>query len=208
MSTHQCQFNKLNTVICQYHKVFCLYQCVQCKKYHVCDGSKTCVLINTGESLVCMLTGNCIFNNFQESTFLQQDNVKEPMQQFDYTLFANILESLKQDLENYFIKSYGLEEVKNAIMNNCSLKPEIYNLIRCTFQHCCHIFGEIHYGYDIICSMYIHIIISIYSTKTVYGNLLFKCTKNKKYDYILKRMRETWMSTLITGDSGQELTML
>ena len=63
---------------------------------------------------------------------------------------------------------------------------------------CQHLFQDIPYAYSLVCSMYIHIIISIFSTKTVYGNVLFKCTKNKRFDNLVKQIREIWMSTLTT----------
>ncbi|ARW78094.1 protein UL92 [Common bottlenose dolphin gammaherpesvirus 1 strain Sarasota] len=198
--SHQCDFSKVDTPICRRHRITCIYVCRQCHAYHVCDGGRECVAINTGENVVCLLTGRCIEDNTLDIGSLASGTLKRIEQPYEKHVYENIIQSLKVDLRNFFSAGQSMKEVKMAIFDQASssLLPEIESLIADTFPMCASLFGEISWAYDVVCSMYIHIIISIYSTRTVYGNLLFKCTKNKRYDIILKRMRERWMSMLTT----------
>lgn len=160
------------------------------------------MVINTGENMVCVLTGLCVMDNVQElgGYMIQTYNARE--KGYDPNVYEGIIESIKEDIIKFFSSDYANNlEINDVIMEEGHLKSNITQLISQTFKFCFHLFEETNCGYDLICSMYIHIIISIYSKKTVYGHVLFKCTKNKKYDAILKTMREVWMSTLITIDS-------
>nr|WEM32496.1 hypothetical protein [Bovine gammaherpesvirus 4] len=198
---HRCSMGLFNTPLCLRHKVNCVYFCSECEKIHLCDGGKECVMTNTGENMVCLLTGNCIFENLQGiKDYVSNVYVLE--QKCDQNMFLNIIQSIIEDIFKFFTSVCVLPEIQEALLGEeGELKPHIIQLIKKTFGLCAHVFGETKCGYDLICSMYIHVIISIYSSKTVYGNLLFKCTKNKKYDSVVKKMREQWMSTLIIGDS-------
>lgn len=199
-----CSFKRIESLICSAHHVTCLYICHDCDNYHICDGGDECIVINTGESMVCFLTGNCVSDNVQDFGSLLVKAPKPLENTCEEYTYHGIAESIKKDIYMFFNRdNNNLVEIKNAILNDTFLKPEISKLIEVTLSISIHLFGKNSYGYDLICSMYIQIIISIYSTKTVYNNLLFKCTKNKRYDSILKRIRELWMSTLATGDSVQ-----
>nr|BEG23101.1 homolog of EHV2 ORF31 protein UL92 [Macronycteris gammaherpesvirus 1] len=198
-----CFFEKLNSLICMHHQLTCLYICQNCEHYHVCDGGDECIVINTGESMVCLLTGNCISENVQEFTNLMVKVLNSPQSKYEEYCYQGLTERVKKDLFAFFNRNNeNIAEIKEVILNQNSLKPEISKLVDATLGVCSHLFGKDGYGYDLICSMYIQIIISIYSTKTVYNSLLFKCTRNKRYDCVLKRMRELWMSTSVTGDSA------
>ncbi|AJG42955.1 hypothetical protein KM481_gp25 [Harp seal herpesvirus] len=197
-----CTFERLSNTICAYHKVSCIFKCSSCHNYHTCDGGDECIVINTGENLVCMLTGSCIFNEIHDFKNIIVKTHKVLDKKPDECTLHGVLQSIKSDLVSFFCNANNnLDEVRAIILDDSQLKPNIEKLINITFVEAQQLFYTCEYGYDIICSMYIQIIISIYSTKTVYDNLLFKCMRNKKYDAVLKKMRELWMCTLLTGDS-------
>ncbi|ALE14743.1 ORF31 [Felid gammaherpesvirus 1] len=198
-----CTLDRVNYTICGYHNISCIFRCCVCNHYHICDGGDECVVINTGESLVCMLTGSCLTNEIQDYKNLVVRAHKALEKKPDGYTLQCVLQAVKRDIVNFFSNAESvLNEVKNVILlNNETLTHDIEKLIDLTYSETHQLFSTCEYGYNIICSMYIQIIISIYSSKTIYNNLLFKCTKNKKYDTILKRMRELWMSTLTTGSS-------
>lgn len=146
-------------------------------------------------------------------------------------IFQNAISSLQLDLIVYFSRVAGLDEIREAIFQKPQVGEEnvypdisqdgtplqfrslvgptvpvlsstIRDIIARTFSLCSHLLSDPDHGYRVICSIYIHIIISIYSSKTVYDALLFKSTKNKKLDGVLKRVREEWMRILTTGDTS------
>ncbi|BBB06480.1 hypothetical protein [Rhinolophus gammaherpesvirus 1] len=197
-----CCFKKVEYLICSAHQVDCLYICPDCEHYHICDGGDDCIFINTGESIVCFLTGNCVSDNVQEfSSLLVKAHKPLDSTCEDYTYYG-IAGCIKRDIFVFFNRdNSNLKEIRDAVSDETALKPDISRLVDITLKVTIHLFGKNGYGYDLICSMYVQIIISIYSTRTVYNNLLFKSTRNKRYDTILKRIRELWMSTLATGGS-------
>ncbi|AAO12333.1 hypothetical protein KM546_gp27 [Porcine lymphotropic herpesvirus 3] len=204
-AAHQCEFRMVENMATSYHNVQTIYMCVVCDKYHVCDGGTECLPLNTGENMVCLFTGKCMAENLQNINFLCDEIKTKCDKTYEDHSFENILESLKQDIQLYFSRS-NLSVIKNKIFDaSGELKKEIDKVLKLSFQCCQHLFGEISYAYDLVCSIYIHVIISVYATQTVYGNLLFKCTKNKKHDVVVKNIREVWMSTLITGDTGDPI---
>ena len=195
---HKCQFVRLQDPICKFHKVDCLYRCTVCNRFHVCNGGNSCLVINTGENMVCVLTGSCIMETVQDTRFcISASDTCRATTDHKY-VFNNIVLSIMSDIAYFFSSSISLKEVSQAIFIHGNLKPTICALIESTFDICQHLFQDIPYAYSLVCSMYIHIIISIFSTKTVYGNVLFKCTKNKRFDNLVKQIREIWMSTLTT----------
>ncbi|AAO12371.1 unknown [Porcine lymphotropic herpesvirus 2] len=200
---HQCTFRQVINMATTYHDVNTIYRCDQCDRYHVCDGGSECLPLNTGENLVCIFTGKCIGENIQNINFLSDQGISISTKPYEDHSFENIIESLKRDIQLYFSRS-NLTLIKTKIFDTSGeLKKPIEQVLKSSFKHCKHLFSEITYAYDLVCSMYIHVIISVYSARTVYGNLLFKCTKNKKHDMIVKNIRKAWMSTLITGDTSE-----
>ncbi|UTM04653.1 protein UL92 [Equid gammaherpesvirus 2] len=198
-----CYYVRVESLICALHGVSSLYVCRACENYHVCDGGDECIVVNTGDNMVCFLTGNCVADNIQDFCDLNIAVKKKEMEcapTDDYNTFLGIAEAIKKDIFTFFNREDGkLAEIREAILTEGGLRPEIGRLIEVTLRVSIHIFSKSDHGYDVICSMYVQIIISIYSTKTVYNGLLFKCTKNKRYDSVLKKMRELWMSTSATG---------
>lgn len=162
--------------------------------------------MDSGEGLVCMVTGRCLGENMQTSGHhyeLVTWSTQEPLKNY---VFSQMSSTLAADLFRYFhiqSNTEDLMDVRTAILDTKKgcLKQEIITIINRTFQFCQHLFNDAVWAQDLVKNIYIHVIISIYSSRTVYDSLLFKCTKNKKYDHILKQIRETWMSTLITGDT-------
>lgn len=196
---HQCEFRKLETPICTFHSISCIYHCDECDTYHVCDGGVECIPIDTGENMVCVLTGKCIDDNMAASVTVVDGVFKRLDEHCEKHVYENIILSLKLDIIKFFSSVQNMEDVQKVIFkSNGELTSDIETLISSTFHFCARLFDDVTWAYDLVCSMYIHIIISVYSSRTVYGNLLFKCTKNKRYDTILKQMREAWMSTLTT----------
>lgn len=199
---HVCEYSLLDSPICRYHEVACIYQCCTCGRYHICDGGTDCLVLNTGENMVCVLTCNCVSGNIQGVENYLQKTFTALQQNYDSAAYDGLLLSIHSDIVSFFTRASNkdLVDIAGKIIEHGDLKYKLKDLVNSTFVYCHKIFEENSCGYDLICSIYINIIISIFSTKTVYGSLLFKCTKNKKYDSIVKTMREIWMSTLITGD--------
>ncbi|AIU39556.1 protein UL92 [Equid gammaherpesvirus 5] len=201
-----CYYLRVESLICSLHGISSLYVCRECENYHVCDGGDDCIVVNTGDNMVCFLTGNCVADNIQEFCNLSVAVKKKDLEcapTDDVNTFMGIAEAIKRDIFAFFNReNCKLAEIRAAILTEEGLRPEIGRLIEVTLRVSIHIFSKSEHGYDVICSMYVQIIISIYSTKTVYNGLLFKCTKNKRYDSVLKKMRELWMSTSATGGSA------
>lgn len=158
-----------------------------------------------GDHLICELSGAFLEDNFQPQAPPRAEGRGGVVGVEDDENFAysNLTYSLKTDLARYFSACRVLDDAATArivIRGRECLQPRIAALIDRTLSHCRHLFEEINCGYDIICSMYIHLLISVYSNRTVYDALLFKCTKNKRLDTILKRMRQTWMSIMLTSE--------
>ncbi|AMA67386.1 protein UL92 [Vespertilionid gammaherpesvirus 1] len=196
-----CTFIKLQSTVCNFHNIHSLYICNGCDHYHVCEGGDECIVINTGENIVCLLTGNCVSDDIEQITTIMAKTHQGLEKTYDECTYHGIAEAIKKDIKVFFNReNNGFEEIKKSILENGELKHDVDKLIDVTLNVSIHLFRKHEYGYDLICSMYIQIIISIYSTKTVYNSLLFKCTRNKRYDSVLKKMRELWMSTLVTGD--------
>lgn len=179
---------------------------MDCHTFHVCDGGPECLPINTGEGLVCVITGRCLGENLQatsQNCELVTWSSQEPIKNY---VFGQLVSSIAAELFDYFsakVATEDLTEVSASVLDKAtgSLKKEIMAMISHTFPLCHHLFEETPWAKDLVLSIYIHVIISIYSSRTVYDSLLFKCTKNKKYDHILKQIRESWMSTLTTCDT-------
>lgn len=196
-----CVFRRLEFHFLKVYNVADIYACQACGRYHICDGGGECPPVNMGDTIVCELTGAALDGNFQQAFIPScslENSFRDNEENFAY---MNIVCSLKSDIVKYFVSTSALDSVAEEILENeGKLYPRIESLIDSTLPLCRHILEEINCGYDIICSMYIHIIISIYSNRTIYDALLFKCTKNKKLDVVLKRVREAWMSTMLTRE--------
>lgn len=187
-----------------FHNISNIFVCPQCRKYHVCDGYGECLPVNMGDGLVCVLTGRCVAENisFQHIAFAQPPMLQGAKLMYEDQSFEAIIGNVQEDVLAYFEKS-AHSEIKDQILDGPGkLKQEVLDLIKKTFSYCYYIFSSVSYAYSLVCSIYIHVIISVYSSKTVYGNLIFKCTKNKKFDAVVKSIRQTWMSTLTTGDTA------
>nr|QRE02512.1 hypothetical protein [Otarine gammaherpesvirus 4] len=198
---HQCQFERMKSRAALENAIACIYHCNECGAYHVCDGGAQCKLVDTGESVVCILTGSCVGDTGHgTSSVITCGDAATIMntESYERQAFDNIIRALQVDIGHFFSTASDMDDVQSAVLDGTGgcLKPTIADLIAATFHLCYHLFDEAACAYDIVCSMYIHIIISVYSTRTVYGSLLFKCTKNKRYDAILKRMRQQWMHML------------
>lgn len=164
-------------------------------------------MITVGDGLVCALTGSFLGQDYRDvartgvvgsTRFLARE------EELDSFTFAGVVTAIKAELVVYFTSSAELKDVTQTVVTDGQLAPDVSTMIDYTFSLCRHLLEEINCGYQIICSMYVHIIISIYANKTVYDALLFKCTRNKKLDAILKQMRERWMSIITTRASSQE----
>ncbi|ABB22248.1 hypothetical protein OvHV-2gp28 [Ovine gammaherpesvirus 2] len=201
-NSHQCDFTKMITMATTFHGVDYIYICPTCARYHVCDGGHECAIVTVREGLVCELTGRCVADsvtygtqgpNSPRGTYTSENHCSNQS-------FENVVSCVQQDVAFYFSNS-AYEEVKMSVLAApCELCHEVSSLIKTTFKHCQDVFRSAQCAYSLICSIYIHVIISVYSSKTVYGNLIFKCTKNKKFDSVAKSIRQAWMSTLTTGD--------
>nr|WIM51689.1 MAG: hypothetical protein ADFBMEEK_00055 [Peromyscus leucopus gammaherpesvirus] len=200
--THNCEFKRLNSLICRYHNTGCIYQCVSCERYHVCDGQTDCVLVDTGDNIVCKLTGKCTLDNMPEGREVLTDQFMELSDDWlDGSRFCSLLESLKRDLYSYFKETDGSIEVSKHIIESRGLSQVVQDIIKETLKTCQSLFKEPDgYEYELLKSIYVHVIISIYSGHTIYNPSLFKCTKNKKYDSIAKHIRTIWMSIHKTGE--------
>lgn len=191
------------TMATTFHTVDNIFVCTECKTYHVCDGGEDCYLVNMGEGLVCELTGRCAVNSVSfgnprpmSPVIYPHHNTPGPNQFLD-----SVVQCVQRDVAIY-LSSSSYEEVKDKVLLcQGELREEVADLIKTTFNHCQNIFQSAQCAYSLICSIYIHVIISVYSSKTVYGNLIFKCTKNKKFDSVAKSIRQAWMSILTTGDT-------
>ncbi|QDQ69239.1 UL92 [Colobine gammaherpesvirus 1] len=198
---HKCDMRLVTALLCRFHGVGCLYQCLICYDYHVCDGGKECVLVNTSENVICDLTGNCVSDNFQEVQRSGPSRSRILEAPTDVSAYHAVLACLKRDIVSYLRSWPDTGDVVEQIARDDRVTDDISRIIDDTFFDCLPVLGEARGGYALICSMYLHVIISIYSTKTVYNSMLFKCTKNKKYDCIAKRVRTQWMRTLSTRDT-------
>lgn len=198
---HRCEMKSVASPLCQFHGVFCLYQCRQCLAYHVCDGGTECVLLHTPESVICELTGNCMLGNIQEGLFLGPVPYRTLDNQVDRDAYHGMLACLKRDIVRYLQTWPDTTVIVQEIALGDGVTDTISAIIDETFGECLPVLGEAQGGYALVCSMYLHVIVSIYSTKTVYNSMLFKCTKNKKYDCIAKRVRTKWMRMLSTKDT-------
>lgn len=195
-----CCYIRLNYPILVEQGVNDIFECALCHAYHICTGGNECPTVGTSDGIVCGLTGICLGENLQSPAppLYHQRPLADGSSELENFGLNNIIAVIKSDLARYFITSEELGEVSSAITEGGSLTRRVGYLIEVTFPLCKHIIEEINCGYDIVCSMYIHIIISIYSNRTVYDTLLFKCTRSKKLDAVLKRMRERWMSIATT----------
>ncbi|AIA62067.1 orf31 [Alcelaphine gammaherpesvirus 2] len=206
---HQCYFTKMITMATTFHSIDNIFVCTECQSYHVCDGGEDCCLINMGEGLVCELTGRCAVDSvsFGNPCPTSPVNYSSGHTPCPNQFLDSVVHCVQRDVGLYFSSS-SYQEVKDKILI-CpgELRDEVANLIKITFNHCQHIFQSAQCAYSLICSIYIHVIISVYSSKTIYGNLIFKCTKNKKFDSVAKSIRQAWMSILTTGDTFTTASM-
>lgn len=198
---HSCNYEKVNNPLCQQLAVSSLYRCTECEQYHICEGKESCVLINAGETTVCLLTGVQVCENFQEGVYCSQNTDPNTEALNIPSSFHHVITSLQGDIAKFFSQHPNLSEIQATILESGVLHPNIKDCIEKTFKELYRSFEEVPCTYNVICSMYIHVIILIYASKTVYGSVLFKCTKNKKYDCIVKQLRQAWMHMLRTGDS-------
>lgn len=199
ITAHKCVFEKINNPLCEALFVSIIYRCNICEKYHICDGGQACMLVNTGETTVCLLTGVQTYENMQPAIRALTTPLTTSESCNAPTCFDHIVTSLQNDIALFFNQQSNLKDLHAIILENSQLNVTVKQLIKNTFMEFYMAFESLLCNYDIICSMYIHVIILIYSSKTVYGNLLFKCTKNKKFDFIVKRLRQSWMHMLKTG---------
>lgn len=201
-SAHICEFRRINSLICRHHKIGCIYQCESCEKYHVCDGGSECVLVDTGDNIVCKLTGKCTLDNIPEGKHVFTEHYTEQIDGWiDGRRFCSMFESLKRDLYSYFKDVDKNVDISRHIIGDGCLNPVVQDIIKETLKTCQNLFKEPDgYEYDLLKSIYVHVIISIYSGHTIYNPSLFKCTKNKKYDSIAKQIRTIWMSIHKTGE--------
>lgn len=197
-----CIYQRVKLPLCRSPCTASLYRCCKCDRYHVCDGGIECAPICAGEDLLCSLTGSAVGDNIQDGVFRPSQPDRDSEVPTAATLGA-IIACVQADIASFFARRPDLADVARVVLDhNGSLQPSVSYGIERTFEHCRRLLETTNAGYDLICSMYAHVIISIYSERTVYGSLLFKCTKNKRCDPVVKRIREEWMSTLITGDCG------
>lgn len=197
----KCSFCPINhSIASMVYKFKNIFVCVYCKRYHICDGSDGCSLVDTGEGVVCAYTGNCVYEQSMKDVTTSICNPKV-IENKDSTL-QNTFNAIVCRLYYYFSEVLKIEKITSTIFDSDkNFRSEILDLIFATFPHCHHIFNENDNdtAIQLVTSMYIHLIISIYANRTVYGNMLFKSTKNKKYDTVLKQMREVWMSMQVTS---------
>lgn len=192
---------RLEYQILRAYGVFNLYTCTFCGTWHICDGGNECHAVLAGDGLVCALTGSFLGEDYSDGMrtgVVSSVGFLSKEEELDGFTFAGVITAIKQEIIVYFSSSVELKDVTEVVIMDGHLAPDISTMIDHTFPLCRHLLEEINCGYEIICSMYVHIIISIYSNKTVYDALLFKCTRNKKLDSILKQMREKWMSIITT----------
>ncbi|AGY30713.1 ORF30 [Retroperitoneal fibromatosis-associated herpesvirus] len=194
----RCDMRLLDSPLCRLHNVFSLYQCVICREYHVCDGGSACVLVNTPENVICDLTGNCVADNLQETQRSGPSRIRGADMPPDTAAYHAVLACLKRDIVSNLRSWTDTWDVAEQIALEDGVSDVISGIIDDTFFDCLPVLAEARGGYALLCSMYLHVIVSIYSTKTVYNSMLFKCTKNKKYDCIAKRVRARWMHMLST----------
>lgn len=202
-----CSYARLEYQILRAHGVSELYACTVCGRWHICDGGDECRVVIMGDGLVCALTGSFLGEDYREGARTGGGSLTACLareEELDSFTFAGVVTSIKAELVVYFTLSAELKDVTRLVVIQDQLAPGVSAMIDHTFPLCRHLLEEINCGYQIICSMYVHIIISIYANKTVYDALLFKCTRNKKLDAILKQMRERWMSIITTHASSLE----
>lgn len=203
----KCTFEPLShSLFHSIHKFENIFVCKKCVTYHVCDGGDTCSLIDTGETYVCTYTGNC--TDVPAIKYVTIDNsMCKNSDENTAVHLQNTLNTIICNLYYYFTEVVQIEKITSAIFDSDkNFQPCILDLIFASFQ-CCHaLFNNAECNDSVIklvTSMYVHLIISVYANQTVYGSKLFKSTKNKKHDVILKQMREAWMSTLVTSSSSK-----
>lgn len=177
-----------------FYSVHSLYVCDTCDKYHLCSGSMNCVPVVDKEGLVCEITGKCIQSNVKDIETVVLDEPTNKYVQFMESEF--ILQSIYSDIVEIINKLDDISEIIPEIVINNELNLPIKKNIASTLHLCMYIIHAGSTGYSTVCSMYVHIIMSIYAKKTIYGHMLFKCTRNKKYDATAKKIREKWMCTI------------
>nr|QAM89320.1 BDLF4 [human gammaherpesvirus 4] len=201
---HLCSYSKLEFHLPLPESMASVFACWGCGEYHVCDGSSECTLIETHEGVVCALTGNYMGPHFQPAlrpwTEIRQDT-QDQRDKWEPEQVQGLVQTVVNHLYHYFLNENVISGVSEALFDqDGALRPHIPALVSFVFPCCLMLFrgASSEKVVDVVLSLYIHVIISIYSQKTVYGALLFKSTRNKRYDAVAKRMRELWMSTLTT----------
>ncbi|AAB66400.1 hypothetical protein [Murine herpesvirus strain 4556] len=187
----KCMMRPLSNPLTEAYNVQNLYQCLNCDDYHLCNGSLNCDPLVDREGIVCTVTGKYIQCNVRESPMCGAACLDVDIHPEDNT--DCILRALFGDIVDIINKLDDIAEIKDKILAGDSLNEHIKKKIECTFPMCANIINCNSQGYSILCSMFVHIIMSIYANKTIYGHMLFKCTRNKKYDTIAKKIREKWM---------------
>lgn len=184
---------RVTNFFCHQHNIDWIFKCESCGRFHICDGAHDCVLIQTLDGMICDLSGSYVMENLQGPfTGLTHENESTSTKEDFHTTINEIYKYI----EDFFSNTPGLEEVSTQILTqDGTVQETIAKYIATTFQFCAHFLKEISYGFSLVCSMYTQILISIFATKTVYDPLLFKCTRNKKHDQVLKRVRAAWIST-------------
>lgn len=187
----KCHMTMVQNPLTEFYSIHSLYVCESCGKYHLCSGTSQCIPIVAKEGLICDITGKYIQSNVKETdTMVTNESVEKCTQVLEsectlHALYSDILEIIN--------KLDDISEIRPDLVYGGELNPIIKQNIAATLSHCVSIIQGTSSGYSIVCSMYVHIIMSIYAKKTIYGHMLFKCTRNKKYDAIAKKIREKWM---------------
>ncbi|ADW24372.1 hypothetical protein RHVP.31 [Cricetid gammaherpesvirus 2] len=187
-----CRMNQVQTPLCTFYNLQTIFRCMDCSNYHICNGGKDCDPLISSEGVVCAKTGKFIRLDMKFSTIYNKE-VADHHGQDQQAENEATLNSLYEDIVNILLQVDDIEEVKTAVICDKELAKSVKQQIASTFSECVQVIRENEQGYSIVCSMYVHVIISMYATKTIYGNLLFKCTRNKKHDAIAKKIREKWM---------------
>lgn len=198
----RCVFEPLgHSIVADIHQFEDIYVCRKCSRFHVCDGGYECCLLDTRENFVCILTGKCVPDPVLKHVFSVEGENKNKEHNARSSL-KNTFNSIVGNLYYYFSEVLQIDQVSSAIFDGeKNFLPKILDLLFLTFPCCHHLFQDNSAGdttVRLVTSMYIHLIISMYANQTVYGSRLFKSTKNKKHDTVLKRMREVWMSMQAT----------
>ncbi|AAK38229.1 ORF21 [callitrichine gammaherpesvirus 3] len=199
-SEHICSFMRLTSPLLVASRITDMFVCEGCQTYHVCDGSSECHLIETHDGVVCAMTGRDVGPDLKPVVrpWTCARCEAENQSTWDPEEIQTLLLNITNHLYAYFRKDNVIPGVQAALFDDDGvLRPHIPALISFVFPYCLPLMKSTD-SVRLIVSLYIHVIIAIYSRRTIYGCMLFKSMRNKKTDLVAKRMREAWMSTLTT----------